>query len=132
MMNPVDTMTMPMDSMMNPVDTMAMPVDSMTNPIDTITMPMDSMMMDTMIAVESLQDESALFKIYPMPANQFVYIETNERQLTSIELIDLNGQTVLKQQFAKILYVDHLPKGIYLLQMYKQEELIGVRKLVVQ
>lgn len=134
----IDTITMPIDTMI--IDTMTMSMDTMiidTMIIDTITMPMDSMVMDTItmpmdtiIAVENLFNQS--IKIYPTPAHSFIAIESNNKRITSIELIDLNGQTVLRKPFTPIIDVHDLPNGIYLLKTYNEDLIVDIRKLVKQ
>jgi len=130
MMNPIDTASMPMDSMMSPVDTLTMPMDSMMNPVDTITMPMDSMMMDSIISVETILDQT--IKVYPIPTNSLIKIENSYKPITSIELINLNGQTVLRKPYTQVIDVQDLSNGIYLIRMYNQDVLLDVRKLVKQ
>jgi len=129
---PVDTMTMPIDSMNNPVDTMTMPMDSMMNPIDTMVMPMDTTIVDTMMSVDIVFNETFHIYLYPIPANKFVYLETKGKQFNTIELIDINGKAVLKQSFSKAIDVSDLPNGIYILRLFNNHKLIGIQKMVKQ
>lgn len=73
-----------------------------------------------------------LFEVYPNPSNGNITIATKELPTVShIEIVDLMGRTVYSQQFRPKITVN-LPSGNYVLQLKNGEELLGVRKIIVE
>lgn len=72
------------------------------------------------------QVEASAIKIFPNPTNDLVTVELNQLQhYNQIALFDLNGKEVLKtvlpeKQQLITLDLNHVPTGIYFLQIQKQ------------
>jgi len=58
--------------------------------------------------------------IYPNPATNYITIKQNNNS-ASIQIININGQLVLENQYNKLISQDidisHLPKGLYILKL---------------
>jgi len=71
-------------------------------------------------APSSVRDLSSNnFNIYPIPAVNSLTIEAKNNELTSLDLIGLNGKVILKKEFIQstILDVSHIAKGVYYLNL---------------
>lgn len=64
-----------------------------------------------------LSEESlSSISIYPNPATDIVHIDSDGASITSLRLIDLNGNTVLEEeQSVASIDIQDLPKGVYTL-----------------
>ena len=58
------------------------------------------------------------FNIYPTPTNSSLTIDSQNNDLTSLELVDLTGKVILEKEFTQTttLNVSGISKGIYYLQ----------------
>jgi hypothetical protein len=100
--------TFPIDTI--PVDTI--PVD--TIPVDTI--PNDTIKHDTIIWMNQLVTERTHLRLFPNPATEIVYIESNIR-IMELEIFNSNGILVYRQPVygkysVPVDLVDH-PPGLY-------------------
>ena len=59
--------------------------------------------------------ENSIIKIYPNPTRDFIKIEID--QPFRVELLQINGTTVLDEQLKTSINIGHLPAGIYLLKV---------------
>jgi hypothetical protein len=59
------------------------------------------------------------FNIYPIPATNNLKIETQNNELTSLDLVDVTGKVILKKEFIQStsLDVSQISKGIYFLNL---------------
>ena len=59
------------------------------------------------------------FNIYPIPSINSLTIEAKNNELTSLDLIGLNGKVILKKEFIQstTLDVSHIAKGVYYLNL---------------
>ena len=59
------------------------------------------------------------FNIYPIPVSNNLNIEAQNKELTSLELVDLNGKVILKKEFTQStsLLVSDIAKGMYFLNL---------------
>lgn len=77
----------------------------------------------SMIPLNSLNTETFTkpqIKIFPNPTTEILQIETNE-SYSNYEILDLNGKSLIKNKFdSKIISVDVLEKGYYILMLDKQ------------
>ncbi len=77
------------------------------------------------------------FKLYPNPASDFIFLETNEKDLETIIIYDLLGKVILKQENTisisnPIQIPTHsIKNGIYLMEIISKSKK-GIQKLVVQ
>lgn len=72
------------------------------------------------------------FKLYPNPANNLIYIEFNNSTNANLDIVDINGRILEKQNLnntTNIININHLPKGIYLFKIYTNEG-ISTKKVV--
>ena len=71
-------------------------------------------------APSSVRDLSSNnFNIYPIPSINSLTIEAKNNELTSLDLIGLNGKVILKKEFIQstTLDVSHIAKGVYYLNL---------------
>lgn len=69
--------------------------------------------------------------LYPNPSNSEFSINSTSN-IDSVELIGLDGKTVLSKQIKsnESLNINHLPKGLYIVKIYSQGNLVGVEKMI--
>lgn len=71
-------------------------------------------------AIETIIIESSIV-VYPNPSNDFLYVTSLEKIISSIELINLNGKTVSRMDFINdtqtIISVNGLNAGLYVLRI---------------
>jgi len=60
------------------------------------------------------------FKISPNPASEFIFIKTEEEAFET-EVVNIQGQVLLKSKNEKTIDVSRLPTGIYLLKIKSKE-----------
>ena len=61
-------------------------------------------------------------KIYPNPTSNFVFIESNNQNIESIEVIDFTGKTILSTTNNKIDFIDY-KKGIYFIKVITNKQI---------
>jgi len=73
-------------------------------------------------------------KIYPSPVNDFLYIDCNSYNINYIQILDLQGETVLKTLENKnVINVSELHKGIYIIKIVpKESDAPFIRKFIKQ
>jgi len=79
------------------------------------------------------ENEEAGFNLYPNPASQIVTIEQGFGENSLLEIINTHGQTIRKIrniQAVEIIDISNFPKGIYLIQLVKNE-IVVTKKLIV-
>ena len=78
------------------------------------------MLNDLSLNVGTSSFENAETYIYPNPAQDFLYIQTDDLQhITNIEIVDLVGKVVLEQEnYLSGINIHELPKGIYLVSYF--------------
>jgi len=73
-------------------------------------------------------------KIYPNPASDYVSIKSSSNKTSNFIISNLNGKEVLNVISNKNnveFNVKSLPSDIYLVQEYRDERLISVKKLII-
>jgi Secretion system C-terminal sorting domain len=88
----------------------------------------------TPVILSSITTPSVFFekiKVFPNPTNQILNIET-EGHFDRLQLVNLYGQILLKQEKASAINVSQLPNGIYFLQVFEGQILRGVEKVIVK
>jgi hypothetical protein len=80
--------------------------------------------------VISNPESSSFLQIYPNPASDAVYINTNNEAI-SIQIFDVNGKIVYRSENESIVRLSHLSKGFYLLKMRVGNE-TEMQKLIKQ
>ncbi len=85
------------------------------------------------VGIDELKIKNEELKIYPNPTNGIITIETANSSNILLKLTNVLGQLIkeetLKFEKQNINLVD-LRNGIYFLQVYDNEKLIGTRKIV--
>ncbi len=82
---------------------------------------------------KSILDDS--FKVYPNPASSYININRSGQQNSTLQLINLAGQTVLNTTFnstLKILDVSHLNDGIYYLILTDSNQKKQIQKVIIR
>jgi hypothetical protein len=71
--------------------------------------------------------------LYPNPASDVVHIHTANETISEIQLLDLSGKLLLKQEgMAKTLYLPALQTGIYLVKIKSTKGYETVKKLIIK
>jgi len=84
--------------------------------------------------IEEFNDLSKGVKIYPIPTNSILNVETEQSDLYSIEITSLNGQSILseeKEGTTHQLDLSSFQKGAYLITI-RSKDLVTTRKIVKQ
>ena len=81
------------------------------------------------------QEEHNLIKIYPQPTQNKLFISSTSN-LKEIFLVDINGK-ICKHEYVRdntiyTLDLENINKGIYVLRVRLDDELLNVQKVVVQ
>ena len=75
------------------------------------------------------------FKVYPNPTNQYLNIES-EKMIQQIQIFDLTGKLVLSdtsvRDFSWRINVDGLPKGLYFIKSFLDNQQVIVRKVIIE
>lgn len=82
------------------------------------------------IGIAELENDE--FKVYPNPANDIIYLETeNTNENLFISIIDMYGREVKQSKLQKEINVEDLASGIYVLKIYNSsKEIIHQQKLM--
>ncbi len=72
-------------------------------------------------------------RIYPNPVSNYLYVDY-EGSLTDISIIDLTGRTVLQEKSLSKSRIDvsGLPKGIYILSILRNNQIMTTKKVSVR
>jgi Zn-dependent metalloprotease/chitodextrinase len=85
--------------------------------------------------VVNLDDTDELIKeviIYPNPTNNFLKVSLRDKKMKTFSIINLMGQTVLKDKISdKIINVSNLKNGVYLIKFNSDKKQI-IRKFIKQ
>lgn len=68
-------------------------------------------------------------KIFPNPATNHIAIQS-ETKFDKAEILNLEGVVVLETSESKLIEIEHLPKGTYLIKLFTQRELY-IEKVVI-
>jgi Secretion system C-terminal sorting domain len=69
-------------------------------------------------------------KIYPNPISNFLYIDSDDN-IEKVEVINLNGQIVLRENNKSQIDVSNISNGIYFIHVYEGKILRGVEKIII-
>ena len=86
------------------------------------------------------QDKNEFFELYPNPSSGFVQIHLKQQELENnpeLVIIDASGRMIksyqLKDTVGQItVSLANYPKGIYLVQLKSNEEILATEKLIIQ
>jgi len=93
----------------------------------------DTAYIDLTIGVtDILENNISNIQIYPNPAKNSFFIDTEK--ITTVKLYDVSGKEVLNQtaNSKTEINISHLPQGIYNVQIFSNEKIIGSSKIVKQ
>lgn len=93
---------------------------------------LDEVQISTTIGTQDLFSADNI-KIYPNPANDLVVVETLDKTIADINLLDITGRVIAKKQTASeaiIFDVAHLAKGIYIIQVTQNGRISNHKVLV--
>jgi len=80
-------------------------------------------------------DELITVNVYPNPANETVTVEVSNEISDNYCLINLEGQKLISGRISAentLISVGNLTAGMYLLQLYKDNDLKGTKAIIVQ
>lgn len=81
------------------------------------------------------ENKSVLFNLYPNPSNGFLFLEYNNQLESIIKIKDLLGKEVFTGNSYLSNHeidVSSLSKGAYLMEVYQEEKLIGLKKVILE
>ena len=80
-------------------------------------------------------NQARLFKVYPNPADKKIFIDYQGEGSALIKINSIYGSVIKTKRIHKgkqKISITDIPNGIYLINLYKQNILNGVAKLVIQ
>lgn len=90
------------------------------------------------VGIEESQEDIVQLNVYPSPADDFIYIESELHDLnTKVEILDITGRSVIQEQgvvsgSAKKIDVSGLPSGNYMLRVSVAGRKAYYSKFIVQ
>jgi hypothetical protein len=90
--------------------------------------------LDLSVGVKETVKNEIEFSVYPNPATNEVFVYTPNNDNGVIELYDLNGKLILRDEVsttANKISLKNIDAGIYLLK-YKDQSGVGVKKVIVE
>ena len=74
--------------------------------------------------------KNANLQVYPNPASELLFIDSSEK-ISEVLFKNMLGKIVLKTRFNSSINIKFLPKGLYVIEMYNEEEMIFQDKIVI-
>jgi len=85
------------------------------------------------IKLSSVSDINNLnFNIYPNPASSKLFIENMYLKNSSYVITDVSGREILKDKLQSEINIEDLQQGIYIINLYSNNELYGRKRFVKQ
>jgi len=96
----------------------------------------DDVLFDTLVvASNELSHSSDLYTsdilLYPNPTIDVLHIDGIDANEGTVEIVDLQGKSVLRQPFAKTIGLQDIPSGVYVIHIYLDSKTI-TKKFVVK
>lgn len=82
----------------------------------------------TSTGIGSTPGKNESFSMYPNPVNDFIYLNTDH--LNRVEVVDLTGKEYQTSLNKNRVNVSTLPKGVYLLMVFADNQYMGADKFV--
>ncbi len=79
--------------------------------------------------------DPSLVAVFPNPAHEQFFIQSNSIEINEIILFDLTGREVLRTEAINnqcSLNISHLTAGLYILKIHSENQAVIVKKVVVQ
>jgi hypothetical protein len=70
--------------------------------------------------------------VYPNPANSIIHIESNNKQISNVQILNLSGQTLYNNSNAASIDVSNFEKGMYMVQITTTDGTTTTSKLLVK
>ncbi|WJJ98180.1 T9SS type A sorting domain-containing protein [Algibacter luteus] len=84
-------------------------------------------------ATASVSDFSSSFKLYPNPAQDFIYIESKTVKLSSVDIFNVLGSKIMTSKILnKRINVANLTKGVYFMKINAEEGGSVTKKVVIE
>lgn len=130
------TITVSPDAAVNPASGIA---QNFTNAVNYTVTAQDGTQQIWVVTIGVVDDmeklSSNLFKIYPNPANDLIYINFKNNDKYSVELLDVNGRVILTKVFEKNIKnsidISTLKAGEYFLKAQSSDK-IKIEKLIIK
>ncbi len=88
-------------------------------------------MLDLSVGIDNKNNNYESFKIHPNPVNSNLFIES-EQKVKQVSIFDISGKQMDNYQFRSgLVQVEHLPKGIYFIQLISKDE-VATKKFIKQ
>ena len=89
---------------------------------------------DTLNLINSLNEISFEngIRIYPNPASENLFIETNISDLGKVEIVNVEGKKMLSEDFKKSISIQSLAQGVYELNCYSKNGMLIAKKRFVK
>ncbi len=74
-------------------------------------------------------------KIYPNPASSIVKIETGNLSVNAIEITNIQGKIILRQNIQNPIYnlnVSDIVSGLYIINLYSDSNQISTNKIIIE
>lgn len=70
-------------------------------------------------------------RIYPNPTSDYITLDIeNNTEATKIMILDISGRIVLQSEFKNEISLFSLPKGIYIVKVFNNQELMFIDKVI--
>lgn len=70
------------------------------------------------------------FNIYPNPAENKLYIDSPNSNISNVEILDMHGRLILKQEYKESIEVSKLKNGIYFIRIIIDDKKQVLKKFV--
>lgn len=77
--------------------------------------------------------EELAWEIYPNPSSSVVrFTQAGLKENVDVKILDLNGRVLIQSNTAEAINISQLNSGVYFVQLSKQGEILGTKKLIRQ
>lgn len=90
---------------------------------------------ESLVATESPESTESQINIYPVPGTDVIHFEIENKGLQKIQyqLFENSGKMSARGEVNNhSIQIDHLPPGLYFLQLFQNGKLIGLEKVIKQ
>jgi len=82
------------------------------------------------ILSSTTDEKTQLFVLYPSPATDMLYVESQDK-IKTIDILTLNGKRILTQLTGGAVDVSAFQEGMYVCRIVFENGLVGVKKLLI-
>lgn len=85
-------------------------------------------------SVLSTKEDNTLknsFKVYPNPTNNFINISKLNLEIKNVQLIDVTGKVIYKNNNVQPIDIRNYSKGLYILKITSKKGAIGSKKIII-